>query len=84
MIESMLSTVDNPYNPFDQFDDWYAWDERSGYHSTSFLDRIAYMSDELSEEDKNLVHERAIDEIVSENVNGMFIKVSRETTDSNQ
>lgn len=75
-MESMLSTVDNPYNPFTQFDDWYAFDTRLGYHSLSFLARIINTSDDLSEPDQSLAIEQAIDEIVRENVSGMFIKVS--------
>ena len=78
MIESMLSTVDNPHDPFEEFDAWYAWDERHGYHTTSFLARIISTSPDLSEPDQNLAIEQAIDEIVKENVNGMYVKVSKE------
>lgn len=75
--ESMLTTIDNPYDPFTQYDDWYAWDTRNGYHTSSFLARIAFLSDEMSEADQSLAIEMAIDEIVRENVNGMYRKVSR-------
>jgi hypothetical protein len=78
----MLTTVDNPYDPFDSFDDWYAWDERSGYCTSSMLGRIAMVSDELSEADLSLAIEQAIDEIVSENVSGMWRKVTRENSKS--
>lgn len=78
-IESMLTTVDNPYNPFDDYDSWYAYDTRVGHHTASFLARIAVVSDELSEADQNLAIDQAIDEIVNENVNGLYRKVSRET-----
>lgn len=78
MIESMLTTTDNPYNPFDDFDAWYAFDERSGYHTSSFLARIINTSDELSETDASLAMELAIDEIVKENVLGLYRKVTRE------
>lgn len=78
MKESMLTTVDNPYDPFDQYDDWFAWDQRQGYHTPGFLARIAVVSDEMSEADQNLAIESAIDEIVQENVTGMYKKVSRD------
>ena len=74
----MLTTVDNPYDPFDQYDEWYSFDDRQGYHSPSLLARIALTSDELSFTDQNLANEEAIDEIVQENVSGMHVKVSRE------
>ena len=78
MIESMLTTIDNPYDPFEEFDAWYAFDARMGYHTPSFLARIVVTSDEISEVDANLANEQAIDEIVEENVLGLWRKVSRE------
>lgn len=75
MDEHMLTTVDNPYDPFTQYDEWYMWDLRAGYHSTEVLGRIVVTSDELSEPDQSLAIELAIDEICRENVNGMFTKV---------
>lgn len=75
--ETMLTTFDNPFDPFTQFDDWYQWDERSGYHSTSLLARIVQSSDELSDADQQLAYEQAIDEIVKENVLGVHTKVTR-------
>lgn len=78
MLQSMLTTIDNPYDPFDDYDSWFAFDDRQGYHTPGFLARIAVTSDELSEADQNLAIEEAIDEIVQENVLGLYKKVSRE------
>ena len=75
--ESMLTTLDNPFDPFTQFDDWYAWDERAGYHTTSILARIVQTSHELSDADQDLAIERGIDECVRENVLGVFTKATR-------
>lgn len=74
-MASMLTTVDNPYNPFDDFKEWLAWDEANGYFTTSFLGRIVNSSHELSDADQDIAIELAIDEIVRENVNGMYRKV---------
>jgi len=81
VIEAMLTTIDNPFDPFDDFDSWYAWDERSGYHTSSFLARIVKNSSDLSDTDQALANEQAIDEIVHENVTGMYRKVVREVQD---
>jgi hypothetical protein len=78
-IEYMLTTVDNPFNPFTRFDEWLAYDMRLGYNTLSFLDRIARVSPDLSEPDQALAIQNAIDEIVSENVSGMWRKVSRDS-----
>ena len=78
MIESMLTTIDNPYDPFEDFPPWYAFDSAAGYHTPSFLARIIQNSDELSPADQALENEWAIDEIVRENVSGLYKKVTRE------
>lgn len=75
--EYMLTTVDNPFDPFTRFDEWLEYDIRLGYNTAAFLDRVANLSDELSEPDQALAIQNAIDEIVTENVSGMWRKVSR-------
>jgi len=72
----MVTTVDNPFNPFTDWDEWDAWDRMNGYHTTSFFARIIHTSDELSEADQDLAYEQAVDEIVRENVTGMYRKVA--------
>ena len=80
MTVSMLTTIDNPFDPFKQFDDWFAFDEAKGYHTCSYLARIAKTSDELSEQDEADAIDSAIDEIVSMNVLGIYRKVSIESS----
>ena len=75
---SMLTTVDNPFDPFDDFPSWYQWDVEKGYDSSSYLARVLVTSDELSEGDQDDVQEIAIDEIISENLFGVYKKVTRE------
>jgi hypothetical protein len=77
--EYMLTTVDNPFNPFTRFDEWLEYDMRLGYNTSAFLGRIARVSPDLSEPDQALAVQNAIDEIVSENVSGMWRKVSRDS-----
>ena len=76
MAEHMLTTVDNPYNPFTNFNEWFAFDEAAGYHTAGFLARITRTSTSLSDADQSLAIEQAIDEIVKENVLGLYRKVS--------
>lgn len=78
MIVAMLTTYDNPHDPFDDYDSWYQWDERADYHTPSFLARIAIVSEETSEPDQVLAINQAIDEIVKEDTLAMYRKVTRE------
>lgn len=74
----MLTTVDNPYNPFTQFDEWFAFDTNMGYFSSEYLSRIANTSDELSDEDNAIEINRAINEIIYFDVLGIYQKVSKD------
>lgn len=81
--ESMLTTVDNPFDPFTQFDEWYAYDENAGYHTSAFLARIVKSSEELSEADQSDAIEDAIDEVVLINSLGLYRKVTAPRTPTN-
>lgn len=78
MVQTMLTTLDNPYNPFTQFDDWYRFDESKGYHTCAYLARVTRTSNEISEPDEQLAIDLAIDEIVKINVIGLYKKVIKE------
>lgn len=73
-VVPMLTTIDNPFDPFTQYDEWFVWDEAAGYHSTAFLARVVISSEELSEYDQRLAYEQGIDEIIKENVSGVHRK----------
>lgn len=77
-IDHMLTTIDNPFDPFTQWKEWYTWDEQAGYHTTSFLARMVKTSYDMSEADQEQAITDAIDEIVKENVLGLYRKVSKE------
>lgn len=74
MEEYMLTTSDNPFNPYTHWDEWYAFDVGAGYHTTSYLARVARSSTELSASDQALAIKDAIDEILEYNLTGNYIK----------
>ena len=78
----MLTTFDNPYNPFEQFTSWFLFDVEKGYDSCAYLGRIARTSDQLSEEENELEIERAIDEIIKYDFRNIYKKVTRQDTDT--
>lgn len=78
--EYMLTTVDNPFDPFKQFDSWFLFDVEKGYNSCAYLGRIARTSDQLSDEENEEEVERAIDEIVKYDFMNIYRKVKREST----
>ena len=70
-----LTTHDNPYDPFKQFDQWFLFDVERGYNTCAYLGRIARTSDQLSEEENCFEVERAIDEIIKFDFMNKYKKV---------
>ena len=70
-----ITTIDNPYDPFTQFDSWFLFDVEKGYNSCAYLGRIARTSEQLSEEENNIEVERAIDEIIKYDFLNIYKKV---------
>ena len=93
--EFMLTTIDNPFDPFEQFTSWFLFDVEKGYNTSWFLfdvekgyntcsrlARIANISGELSEKEVDEEIERAIDEIIKYDFTNIYKKVKREKTSS--
>jgi hypothetical protein len=59
-----ITTIDNPFDPIENFDDWYRFDEQKGYHSCSLLARVSKTSSDLSDADYDSEVEAAIDDII--------------------
>lgn len=74
MNTSMLTTVDNPFDPVTQFNEWNTWDRSEGYNTLAYLARVVITSDELSPALQSQAIEEAIDTIINEN-NGLYKKV---------
>lgn len=88
MKDFALSTSDNPYNPIKNFDEWWAFDNSKGHCTCQFLDRLAPISDNLSDSINNQILEDTIDEIVRINILGFitngeinYIKIVEEDDD---
>ena len=73
---AMLTTVDNPYDPFTQFQQWFLFDMERGYNSCGLLARIAKTSDSLTDEENENEVDRAIDEIIQYDFQNIFRKTT--------
>ena len=74
----MLTTYDNPFNPFEQFSSWFLFDVEKGYNTCSYLARIAKLSDEMSQQEEDEEVERAIDEIIKYDFMNIYKKVRKQ------
>lgn len=79
MIENQyaLSTIDNPFNPFDDFVSWFMFDVEKGYNTCGKLARMANVTDDMTEIEALIEIEDAIDKIITYDPFGIYIKVSR-------
>ena len=77
----MLSTVDNPFNPWTDFDKWYDFDCLHGYNTVGLLARHATISDSIPESTNNALINLACNEIMKTNPE-FYIKVFE--NDSNE
>lgn len=75
----MLTTVDNPFDPFEQFDQWFLFDVENGYNSSALLARIARTSDQFTDQENNRIIEQAIDEIILYDFRDLYRKVKLNT-----
>ena len=77
MRRCALTTFDNHFDPFEQFDQWFLFDTEKGYNSCAYLARIARTSDQLSDVEYNDEIERAIDEIIRMDFMNIYKKVTK-------
>lgn len=82
--ECRLTTIDNPYDPFTQFDDWFVYDVGKGYNTCGLLARVSNTSSDLTDEEYNEEVERAIDEIVKNDFQDIYIKVKKQPSNKNK
>ena len=77
MANVALTTIDNPYNPLDDFVNWFMFDINQGYNSCSYLARIARTSNDLTDEENEREIERAIDEIIKYDFMNIYLKIKK-------
>ena len=73
----MLSTKDNPYNPFTNWEEWYQWDIFHHHNSSEKLGRIALTSPALSDAEYSNEMEKAIDFLIANDYEQKYIKVEK-------
>lgn len=73
-----LTTLDNPYDPFEDFTSWFMYDVEKGYNTCGYLDRVSDVTEDMSQKEASKEIERAIDEIIELNPLNIYKKVRRQ------
>ena len=79
MIKIGITTTDNPYHPFKDFDRWFEFDCEHNYLTCELLARLSRITDEVSDDQNAWEKERAIDLIVDTHPT-LYKKVVYDTT----
>ena len=81
MLSVMLTTYDNPYNPFTQWDDWYKWDADNHYYTPELLDRYINDEDAMDDIERAQLEARAINTIIDDGpLHNVWTVVKRNTS----
>lgn len=70
-----VTTIDNPYDYFTDFDRWYAYDTQQGYNTCSLVARMADTSTEDSDYNYTREVERVVDKLCKWNFNNLYKKI---------
>lgn len=70
-----LTTIDNPYNPFDDFTSWFMFDIEKGYYSCSKLARLTNILEDMSEDEETNEVEKGIDRLIEIDPLDLYKKV---------
>ncbi len=76
MAGSMVTTFDNPYNPFTQFKEWFIFDNSKGYNTCGKLARIMGNVSESDDELYDSIVEQSIDDLIASDPLNIYRKVS--------
>lgn len=69
-----ITTIDNPYNPFTEFTDWYSFDCLHNYGTTEKLSRVCSISDAFTDEENAEEIESGVDALLAVDFLGLYKK----------
>ena len=76
----MLTTLDNPFDPFNDFKAWYAFDCEKNHNTSSRLARIVNISSEMTQKEIDEEMDRAMDLIIKYDLEDKYIKIEEKQT----
>jgi len=71
--EFFITTYDNPFDYFTQFDEWLAYDRTHEYYTLEYIARLIRLAPDLSDEEENLEYKRVFESMLE--WNGDFYKI---------
>jgi hypothetical protein len=75
MKQYLLTTVDNPYHPIDQYDDWRQFDMEHGYYTEQRLAKVAATSYSLTDLENQRNINAAVDDFIRLDELGLYKRI---------
>lgn len=75
--ECFITTLDNPYDYFEDFTSWHMFDVEKGYFTCNYVGRLVNLSDDMTQKEVNEEVERVIDDIILNNPLPIYKKIWR-------
>jgi hypothetical protein len=77
--EINITTYDNPFDPFTEYEKWNDFDIEKGYYTWQKIARIANLSDAMTEKEEKEEIERAILRLIEIDPLDIYYKVTKNT-----
>ena len=74
-----ITTIDNPFDPFDDYLSWFMFDIEKGYYTCSKIGRLVKTTEDMTEKEELEEIERAIDRLIEIDPLDIYTKIVRET-----
>ena len=72
-----ITTIDNPYDPFEEFNNWFLSDIEKGYYTCEKLGRLSNYNELMTEKEEKEETERTIDRLIEIDPLGIYKKVEK-------
>ena len=60
----LLTTIDNPYDPFEEFSLWNLFDKEKGHNTCELIGRLSRMSFDMTSKEEEEEYDRVVDFII--------------------
>ena len=81
-MKCAITTIDNPFDPQEDFYSWVKWDWTKGYDTCGALARLYEEDEDLSDEENDLLKEQAIDNLIAADPFGIYKKIIYQSSDT--
>ena len=75
MKRYLLTTVDNPYDPYEEYDLWMQFDHSHGYYTDQRLGRTCIISPNCTDAENQRAINGAVDDFIRLDPNGIYKRI---------